>query len=700
VPETITDHLLNAIDSNDKALFDLILNYLQDNALSKETLEGLTMIIEAFLENPSAAQNRTAFIVDLSKYMINDFELLRTALPIAIKSFLSSEINKTTAVKVLGAKNKSVPLPIVHARFNALMKLKKGQCFHNSISRNWAIAGDIDWMIGTISVYDFRNTYIQDIELDSFLEKSHMFERTEKLEKIILIKGKPDKTSFIDIIHSSAVLPVSEASIKSIALETFVPKNFTLPEFNIWWESSLEKKSDSSAPVQPKLDINSARSIHELHTILRTIESSLKLITDEKVITHISEVLNQIKPYSKAKDYLNWVESISMLMPIIPEGAVNSLAPKDLKVYDVIWPKDEMNDICLNTWTQLKALDLTNWIVFTEKVLGQEYLKKALPLLPWKVWPAICSKLSVTFVESIIEEASKITSAEMLIWIWKNKEKLGSDTLSKLSYSVVIPAIYRSKTGALWQAGPKELRKLLLDSPEFLLQIIGKDAEENVINFIEYLNNSSALTSVDKQSLIVKLSRLSQKTKEIVNSDRVKKMIASKQTRAPQSPNSETYITSYKSFNSKIKELQELINKHIPENTEAIAVARAHGDLRENAEYSAAKERQKFLNEQRIILESRISSTQPTDFSDIQVNDTVVIGSTIEIAYDDGKKEVFHILGAWDSDPAKKYVSYETELGRAVTGKKVNEKVALPDSKSGTIASIAKISQSIIEELK
>ncbi len=695
--DKISDYLLMGLDSDNKAVFDNILDCLKEVKINKDIIEGLTMIIESFLENPDANEHKTAFLVELPKYLPSDLEILRIALPTAIKKFLPSSVNKTTAIKVLGVKNKAVPLPVVHARYTALMKLEKGQIFHSSLSKSWGLTGDIDWMIGTIGVFSLNNIFLQDVELDSFLEKSFIFKNTKELANSVLSKKAPAKNDFAGLLKECAVNPIDEPYLKNIALETFVPVVLSLNEFNTWWDEPSSRKTEAVGTIE-KQDIQSARSIQELHSILKNNQSKAKEISDEKTIDHIALVLNQIKASSKLNDFLNWAESVSMVTPLVSD--VKKFCPQDKNVQETLWPLYEMNDSCLGIWTQLKALDLSNWIIFTEHIEGLDYLKKILALLPWKVWPALCSKLSTTFIESTIEESAKVTSPEMLLWIWKNKDKLGAETLSKLSYSTVIPAIYRSKSGALWQTAPKELKRLLLENADFQSLITGKETEENIIGFIEYLNNSTILSSVDRQSIIVKLSRLSQKTKEILNSERAKKLIASKQQKSPNHNKEEAFITSNKSFNEKINELKDLVNSQIPENTEALATARAHGDLRENAEFAAAKERQKFLNEHRILLEVRIASTQPTDFSDVNVSDTVIVGSSIVLSYENGTKETFHILGAWDSDPAKKYVSYETDLGKAVTGKKLNDTVTLPDGKISTISHIEKISQKIIDELK
>src|SRR5690606_4720100 len=105
------------------------------------------------------------------------------------------------------------------------------------------------------------------------------------------------------------------------------------------------------------------------------------------------------------------------------------------------------------------------------------------------------------------------------------------------------------------------------------------------------------------------------------------------------------------------QELADIINKKIPENAAAIAHARSYGDLRENAEFKAAKENQKWLGRRRMELEKIVNETQATDFSDIEITDFVVPGSgvTMEIS---GGSETYYLLGLYDSDPDRHILSY------------------------------------------
>lgn len=696
--ENLEELILKATESDNKEELNEILKLLENEKITDSLKESLSILIDNWQEKPDKQPNKAFFIVELSKFFNEcDFPELRAVLALAIKSFLPENANKTTAIKVIGVRNKDVPLSKVYARYNYLNKLQKNQIFHNTLSKTWGITGGIDWIVGTIALFSFSGTLAQDIELESFFDNSCLFKNVDEIKKLQKIKGEPQKSRIITLLKENMITVLNDNKFKNILLELLVPEIFSIDEFDSWYQKDDDAKSSCGERVSPQ----SARSIQELHNILSGSQASAEIFTKE-VKSGISNILNLLKPSSGLKEYLLWADCICLQINHYSKEEIGLLIPSNKQVQATVWPDkvEENNEICIGIWTQLKTLSLSAWIKYTEEVKGMEYLKQILNSLPWKVWPVLTGKLSTTFVESMIEETNKITSSEMLLWMWKNKSKISSEVLSKLNYTAVIPAIYKSKSGMLWQTAPKELKKLLLENSEFQKLILKDESENGIMTLLEFLNNTQALTIHDRQTLIVKLSRLSDKMRIVLQSDRAKLLIASKQQKSEDSVKNETFITSFKSYNEKIAELQDIINRQIPENTEAIATARAHGDLRENAEFAAAKERQKFLNEYRILLESRIATTRPTDFSETQIRDTVVVGATITIEYEDKTLETFHILGAWDSNPAKKYISYETDLGQAIIGQKINDFVNLPGNKICRIVKIDPLPNDIINELK
>lgn len=125
-------------------------------------------------------------------------------------------------------------------------------------------------------------------------------------------------------------------------------------------------------------------------------------------------------------------------------------------------------------------------------------------------------------------------------------------------------------------------------------------------------------------------------------------------------------------------ELQRLKFVERPRIVEAIATARAHGDLKENAEYHAAREQQSF-NEGRIQeLEAKLSNCQIVDISKLPNKGKVVFGSTVTICNLVTDVEIsYQIVGEDEADIKLNKISYSSPIGRALIGKQVDDTVAV-----------------------
>src|SRR5690606_40621617 len=107
---------------------------------------------------------------------------------------------------------------------------------------------------------------------------------------------------------------------------------------------------------------------------------------------------------------------------------------------------------------------------------------------------------------------------------------------------------------------------------------------------------------------------------------------------------------------------------------DAIEEARAHGDLSENAEYHAAKERQGQVEAQISDLEDRLSRSQIIDPTTLS-GDRIVFGATVTVLDDDDKPQRYQIVGQAEADAKNGRISYDSTLGRALIGKQVGEEV-------------------------
>ena len=118
----------------------------------------------------------------------------------------------------------------------------------------------------------------------------------------------------------------------------------------------------------------------------------------------------------------------------------------------------------------------------------------------------------------------------------------------------------------------------------------------------------------------------------------------------------------------------KLLRKERPKIVDAIEEARAHGDLSENAEYHAAKERQGQVEAQIAELEDRVSRAQIIDPKTL-AGDKVVFGATVTVLDEDDKKSAYQIVGQAESDAKKGRISYDSPLARALIGKKEGDEV-------------------------
>jgi len=123
------------------------------------------------------------------------------------------------------------------------------------------------------------------------------------------------------------------------------------------------------------------------------------------------------------------------------------------------------------------------------------------------------------------------------------------------------------------------------------------------------------------------------------------------------------------------QELKRLKSVERPRIIEAVAEARAHGDLKENAEYHAARE-EHGMNEARIkFLEGTISNAQIIDILSLNVGDKVVFGATVTLEDDDENEVTYQIVGDVEADLDQGQISISSPIARALIGKELDDEV-------------------------
>jgi transcription elongation factor GreA len=137
-------------------------------------------------------------------------------------------------------------------------------------------------------------------------------------------------------------------------------------------------------------------------------------------------------------------------------------------------------------------------------------------------------------------------------------------------------------------------------------------------------------------------------------------------------------------------EVRHLKTVERPSVIEAIEVARGHGDLSENAEYHAAKERQGQVEAQIADIDDRLSRAMVIDPKTLS-GDKVVFGATVHLLDEDDKPVIYQIVGQTEADARIGRISYNSPLGRALIGRTIGEEVEVTTPSGDRYYSIEKV---------
>ena len=129
-----------------------------------------------------------------------------------------------------------------------------------------------------------------------------------------------------------------------------------------------------------------------------------------------------------------------------------------------------------------------------------------------------------------------------------------------------------------------------------------------------------------------------------------------------------------KRFEDEIRTLDRELKRELPKE---IQLAREHGDLRENAEYQAAKERQRFVEARISMLRTRVSEISLMNLDKLP-HDRAALGSTLRLREPEGGDVVYRLVMPEDADPGKGWISTASPIGRALVGKEVGDDVTVP----------------------
>ena len=430
---------------------------------------------------------------------------------------------------------------------------------------------------------------------------------------------------------------------------------------------------------------NNARGMEELKICLAKVKS-IKVTSNDS--DHLRKIFRAeaVRPLSR----FIFAEAISILWSYCPRVSWFVELIKELPEDTVAWTSTEN---FVEVTCKLSAKLVPNWFLISEIARSREWLVNRITELPFRFWPSTKHPLMAEedFVSQLTTKALETfkngeASCDTVLWLWLNARQEAEAHF--MNPSLVVRTLSKPVKGE-FQKAFKELYRLLLEDQEFQKALMDKGSPKGIASFSKIIKSTPILSKGEQQSLLVKIVRIYPEAQDIVAK---KEKVVSTRAIAK--------TTSMRSFEERRLELEEIINVKIPKNSAAIAHARSYGDLRENAEFKAAKEQQRLLMARRHELERGLKEIIQTDFSDVCISETVIPGCSVVLTINKKNQEVYHILGLWDSDPDRNILSYDTPLGKILIGKRVGDTFTTPHSLPAEINAIKELPEEIKEWVK
>ena len=467
---------------------------------------------------------------------------------------------------------------------------------------------------------------------------------------------------------------------------------FTEPEWKRWWDSTkklLNKEGYFSVPTKK------SEPIQLRGEKVSRAEELIKFFNQTRQPKEQVAALEQIIKFHSEFD-----KPEAQLQPIVTE--IENVAARNQRLnapltFELVMARDDLLARSPGLKTTNLSLTLTRLIADEQARLGtilpklpaakERRVLQTLPAALGETWTTRALQLMLSnharavmqlprvfadegkqdqlraFLERGIRDHS--VTSEILVWLCKERAHLEWRPLVMPDLlAAILSALERDQHNE--NSRGSKLRDLLLDDRELIPDMF-EGAELGVArDAMRRLMLTPVFDELTKRSLLARIIKLYPELESVITGEQKEEK-------------SEALVVSWSSLEKRKAEYEELVNKKIPENSKEIGIARSYGDLRENFEFKAAKEMQAVLMRRKSELETALHNARGTAFESPDTSQ-VSIGTIVGLRDSDtGKEETFTLLGAWDGDPDRGIISYQTAIGQALLGHKLGEVVTLTD---------------------
>lgn len=340
-------------------------------------------------------------------------------------------------------------------------------------------------------------------------------------------------------------------------------------------------------------------------------------------------------------------------------------------------------DAAFRIYQQTETKDMVNHFLFaiSEELVEEVWVEVYLRILAEAPSKVVLDKLMQRGkIEETVEAIKKIytnyrTHKEAFIWLVANirqYEEIAQHFQDQDKVTIAMAHLYditatditNKRRLSINRKNQKQIQKYLYKE-EQLDHLIQNGSESFVVQLIPILNElqkiEPAVTISQKEVISTRFPHLTKRLKRQIEAHAARKKSG--------------FFTLKDSYHAKQQELRHIHEVEVPQNSKEIQKALELGDLRENAEYKSAKERQEILNANAMRLSNEIRQAKIMDETQFETARISFGSDALLTDLANNKQVTYTILGPWESDPAKNIISYLSPLGAKLVGHAVGEQM-------------------------
>jgi transcription elongation GreA/GreB family factor len=564
-------------------------------------------------------------------------------------------------------------------------------CIHKSFGAGKVVDWDLPGKKVTI---DFEKSTGQTMELQFAFQKTEWIGpddfRAKKIEQLEELRSLSKSDPLALIVH---LLESHGGSMTGDALEKEL-SGAVIPEagFKKWWDATKKALRESRLAAVPQkrtepivlrvgdrspaealvADFEAARDIKGMIRALEAIAADIGAFENDT--ESLKRLLNDIDEGAKKAARVQLGQALQLVAArdeVIGSSKALELDPTAVRLSDLLLSADPTRlaeeagtlpsgrqRAVYEAFPNAFAEDWVSKIVQVFDRVGARGVTEIARILQERdSMPAL-----VTHLRSAI--ARRALGPDALIWVCRERKGPSQEIFSADVGAAVLNLLENDHLSD----GPRKtsrLQSLLGDDKTLLTDLVGIMDVNEARNFGRRLLDCPVFGDLEKKSLMARIIKARPETAELVNGVNAKR---------PE----EVLLVSWESLEKKKAELDDIIRNKIPQNLNDVKIARSYGDLRENFEYKSAKDLEKYLGLRRNALEKEIANSRGTDFKGSDAS-KVNIGTVVTLTNVAGVEIVMTVLGAWDSEPETKTVSYLSEVGKVLVGREPGDTVQVRD---------------------